>query len=250
MPDQTSERTFQDEIIEHLLANGWLLGTSKNYNRELALYEEDLLGFVQESQPEQWKKFRALYPNNAEAKFVERVAAQLNKADPNAADSAMRTFGTLGVLRHAIKDRGTRFDLCQFKPEHDLNPDTLERYQKNRLRVVPELVYSPWTKEAPPEGENAEEPPKGVLMEMPTKYNAPKGITLVKIESLAHRPRAFCEWAPGGDAGAEVGIQASSAKGDGAVSKGPSPHRSRDQKARAAPDLQARCPRSLCGEPV
>jgi len=56
----------------------------------------------------------------------------------------MRTFGTLGVLRHEIKDRGTRFSLCQFKPEHDLNPDTLARFAKNRCRVVPELVYSPW----------------------------------------------------------------------------------------------------------
>ena len=50
---------------------------------------------------------------------------QLNKADPNAADKEMRSFGTLGVLRHAINDRGTRFKLCQFKPEHDLNEDTL-----------------------------------------------------------------------------------------------------------------------------
>ncbi len=56
----------------------------------------------------------------------------------------MRTFGTLGVLRHELRDRGTRFNLCQFKPEHNLNPDTLARYKKNRLRVVPELVYSPW----------------------------------------------------------------------------------------------------------
>jgi hypothetical protein len=57
--------------------------------------------------------------------LLERVAEQLNKADPNAADQTMRTFGTLGVLRHELRDRGTRFSLCQFKPEHDLNPDTL-----------------------------------------------------------------------------------------------------------------------------
>jgi predicted nuclease of restriction endonuclease-like (RecB) superfamily len=66
------------------------------------------------------------------------------KVEPNAADTEMRTFGTLGVLRHGIRDRGTRFSLCQFKPEHGLNPDTSARYGKNRLRVVPELVYSPW----------------------------------------------------------------------------------------------------------
>jgi len=136
-------------MIKQLVANGWLLGKPENYNRELALYSEDLLGFVKETQDEQWKKFCKLYPNNPEQKFLERVASQLNKADPNAANTELRTFGTLGVLRHELKDRGTRFNLCQFKPEHDLNPDTLARYEKNRLRVVPELVYSPWASPSP-----------------------------------------------------------------------------------------------------
>ena len=142
-----SEFAFQNEMIQQLVANGWLLGNPKGYNRELALYEEDVMGFVKETQDEQWQKFCALYPNDPDTKFLERVASQLNKADPNAANKAMRTFGTLGVLRHELRDRGTRFSLCQFKPEHDLNPDTLTRYKQNRLRVVPELVYSPWATE-------------------------------------------------------------------------------------------------------
>ena len=143
--DKVDEFTFQNDIIKQLVSTGWLLGKPENYNRGLALYPADLLGFVQETQGGQWQKYRKLYPNNPEQKFLERVAAQLNKADPNAANKEMRTFGTLGVLRHDLRERGTRFSLCQFKPEHDLNPDTLARYQKNRLRVVPELVYSPWT---------------------------------------------------------------------------------------------------------
>lgn len=142
--DKANEFTFQNDMINQLVANDWLLGNPEKYNRELALYEEDLLGFVKETQDSQWQKYCKLYPNNPEQKFLERVASQLNKADPNAANKEMRTFGTLGVLRHELRDRGTRFSLCQFKPEHDLNPDTLARYQKNRLRVVPELVYSPW----------------------------------------------------------------------------------------------------------
>jgi len=139
-----SEFAFQNEMIQQLMSNGWLLGKPQGYNRELALYPEDVLGFVQDSQDKEWQKFTALYPNNPEAKFLERVAAQLNKADPNAADKELRTFGTLGVLRHELRDRGTRFKLCQFKPENELNPATLAAYQKNRLRLVPELAYSPW----------------------------------------------------------------------------------------------------------
>lgn len=157
MSNKTQEVVFQHDMIRQLVANGWLLGKPENYNRELALYEEDLLGFVKDTQDAQWQKFCALYPakpdnkSYPEQKFLERVASQLNKADPNASSSfsnkELRTFGTLGVLRHEIRDRGTRFSLCQFKPEHDLNPYTLANYQKNRLRVVPELVYSPWANE-------------------------------------------------------------------------------------------------------
>jgi len=146
--DKANELTFQNDLIQQLLDNGWLLGSPEKYNRELALYPEDLLSFVKETQDSQWQKYCAIYPQNPEEKLLERVATQLDKADPNAADSDLRTFGTLGVLRHELRDRGARFSLCQFKPEHNLNPETLARYGKNRLRVVPELVYSPWATEA------------------------------------------------------------------------------------------------------
>ena len=70
---KANELPFQNDMIAHLLANGWLLGKPENYNRELALYPEDLLGFVQETQDAQWQKFCALYPNNSEEKFLERT---------------------------------------------------------------------------------------------------------------------------------------------------------------------------------
>lgn len=144
MIDQSAERQFQNDIIEQMLANGWQLGRPEHYNRELALYSEDVIGFIKDTQDAQWQKFQTLYPNNAEQKLLELVAAQLNKADPNATHRQARTTGTLGVLRHELRDRNVRFSLCQFKPDHALNPDTLARYQQNRLRLVPELVYSPW----------------------------------------------------------------------------------------------------------
>lgn len=144
MASKSQESTFQTDIINQMVANGWRLGSPAGYNRELALYEEDVLGFVQETQDEQWQKYCKLYPQNPEKHFLDRVATQLSKVDPNGANRELRTFGTLGVLRHELRDRGTRFKLCQFKPEHDLNPDTLNRYRKNRLRIVPELVYSPY----------------------------------------------------------------------------------------------------------
>lgn len=144
MSDPAAERQFQADIIQALINKGWLLGQPTAYNRELALYPDDLIGFVKDTQSTQWQRFSAIHPQHTEQKFLELVAQQLNKIDPNANDQVARTFGTLGVLRHELRDRNARFTLCQFKPDHELNPDTLARYQKNRLRVVPELVYSPW----------------------------------------------------------------------------------------------------------
>ncbi len=46
------------------------------------------------------------------------------------------------MLRHGLKTRNTRFSLCQFKPEHSLNPEVLVRYKSNICRIVPEVVYS------------------------------------------------------------------------------------------------------------
>ena len=111
--DRSREFIFQNEMIKELLAGGWLLGKPEKYNRELALYPEDLLGFVQETQGNQWRKFCKLYPHDAEEKFLERVGRQLGKTDPNAASKEMRTFGTLGLLRHGLRHRSTRFTICQ-----------------------------------------------------------------------------------------------------------------------------------------
>lgn len=148
MKEVTVEQVFQNDMIAQMVAAGWQLGSPAGYDRNLAIYTQDLIGFVKDTQDGEWQKHCKNYPNDPEAKLLARVASQLNKADPNATSKDLRTFGTLGVLRHGIKDRNAKFKLCQFKPEHDLNPDTLTRYKQNRLRIVPELVYSPYASDA------------------------------------------------------------------------------------------------------
>jgi len=58
---KANELTFQNDMIRQLVANGWLLGKPVNYNRELALYEEDLIGFVKETQDES-RRYKTLSP--------------------------------------------------------------------------------------------------------------------------------------------------------------------------------------------
>ena len=142
--DTTKELIFQNEMIAQMVNNGWIVGKGDGYDRERALYTQDALHIVQTTQPQEWEKFAKVYPNDTERHFLDNLVAQLKKADINATDIQSRAYGTLGVLRHGLKIRNARFSLCQFKPEHNLNPETLARYQQNICRIVPELVYSPY----------------------------------------------------------------------------------------------------------
>ncbi|WP_367109575.1 type I restriction endonuclease subunit R [uncultured Psychrobacter sp.] len=143
MPNTTHESTFQTDIIDQMQAQGWQLGKSANYQADTALYEQDVLDFIKTTQPDEWQKFCRIYPSDSERHFITALVKQLNKADEHTTDKASRTYGTLGVLRHGLKIRNARFSLCQFKPEHSLNPETIARYERNICRIVPELVYSP-----------------------------------------------------------------------------------------------------------
>ena len=133
MSSKAQEVVFQNDILDQMQSHGWLLGESKNYDKELALYPEDVISFIKTTQPEQWKKQLGIHPKNPEEALLKTVVRDLSASNK----------GTLWVLRNLIKDRGAKFSLCSFKPDHGLNPEAIQRYNQNILRVVPELVYSP-----------------------------------------------------------------------------------------------------------
>tara|TARA_R110002020_G_C16321351_1_gene774823 strand:- start:19081 stop:22257 length:3177 start_codon:yes stop_codon:yes gene_type:complete len=125
------ERFFQNDIIKALSEQGWLVGSASEYDRAHALYPEDLIGYFKNAWPERWEKFCKSTPQNPEKVFVQKTVRELERK------------GTLDVLRHGFKVPGVKIDLCSFKPDHRMNPDTERRYTANRLRVVEEVSYSP-----------------------------------------------------------------------------------------------------------
>ncbi|RFA25786.1 restriction endonuclease subunit R [Alkalilimnicola ehrlichii] len=125
------EARFQQDIIDALTENGWLVGTAGGYDRASALYTEDVIAYYREAHPQQWERFCKHHGQNPEASLTRHVTRELDKR------------GTLDVLRHGFKVPGARVELCSFKPDHDMNQDSLARYRANRLRVVPEVSYSP-----------------------------------------------------------------------------------------------------------
>lgn len=190
MNADAKESAFQQDIIDPMVAGGWKLGEPAKYDRKLALYTEDCLEYVKTTQPKTWEKYETLYPADPEQAFIDKLASQLSKADPQASDKSLRTSGTLGVLRHELRDKSASFKMCQFKPEHGLNPDTLAMYEGNILRIVPELVYSPWTKVAPtdttlPLGESASEGRRGNTSE-PGRFR--KRDHVWSCQTISNRP--------------------------------------------------------------
>ncbi len=129
------EAQFQQDIITAMVAQGWLTGPASGYDRRTALYTEDLLAYFKEAWPERWSKFSKANPNKPEDLLVQKLVRELEQD------------GTLDVLRHGFKLPGVKVELCSFKPDHGMNPDTLRRYQCNRLRVVQEVSYSPHFRE-------------------------------------------------------------------------------------------------------
>jgi type I restriction enzyme R subunit len=125
------EAQFQQDIVDAMVTGGWLVGSSEGYDRTRALYAADVIGYYREAHPNQWERFCKRNERDPESALLDKVARELDKS------------GTLNVLRHGFKVPGARVSLCTFKPDHGMNADTLARYRANRLRVVPELSYSP-----------------------------------------------------------------------------------------------------------
>ena len=121
----SKEAQFQQDIIDALVAQGWLVGTASGYDQRAALYTEDVLGYFKEAWPERWDKFAKANPNDSNGVLVQKLVRELEQS------------GTLDVLRHGFKLPAVKVELCSFKPDHGMNPDTLKRYHCNRLRVVP-----------------------------------------------------------------------------------------------------------------
>ena len=129
-----NEDKFEDEVCEHLAANGWLYAEkdAAAYDRERALFPADVLAWVQETQPDAWDGLTKNHGEAADQTLLNRLRDSLNQS------------GTLHVLRQGFDVLGvkSKVRMAQFKPALAMNPDIMQRYAANRLRVVRQVRYS------------------------------------------------------------------------------------------------------------
>lgn len=127
----TTENTFESAIVQSLVENGgYNQGNAPDYIPELGLFKYDVLKFLQESQPRKWEKIAIIHG----AEVDNRVIARLVKE--------MELRGSLDVIRKGFTDYGVKFQMAYFKPVSGLNPDALQLYKKNSLKVYRQIFYS------------------------------------------------------------------------------------------------------------
>ncbi|MGY5884932.1 type I restriction endonuclease subunit R [Modestobacter lacusdianchii] len=129
-----NEVVLETEICEHLAAHGWLYATSDaGYDRERALFPEDLFAWLEATQPAAYEK--ALKAAGSPAKFLDVLTAALDLPLEHGG-------GTLNILRNGVHYIGGRLKMAQFRPETTLNETTNAHYSMMRVRVMRQVHFS------------------------------------------------------------------------------------------------------------
>lgn len=127
---ETSEKSFEIVIESHLLENGYRSVPQDGFDREQAIFPQQVLTFIRSTQSEAWEKLEALHGD----KTGERILIDLCKW--------MDTHGSLATLRHGFKCYGRTLRVAFFKAAHGLNPELEVRYAANCIGVTRQLHYS------------------------------------------------------------------------------------------------------------
>lgn len=136
-----NEKPFETEICKHLETTGWLYSeNSTGYDRARALYPDDVLGWLHDTQPDALDK--VIRPGSSTKAQHQAREALLDRLAKTLDAPLTSGGGTLNVLRNGFKHTPAAFKMCQFKPATTKNATTVEAYSKVRVRVMRQVYYS------------------------------------------------------------------------------------------------------------
>jgi type I restriction enzyme R subunit len=133
MPAQHTEQAFEAAIEQGLTASGgYEKGDPAAFDAERCVFPQDVIAFVQATQPKEWGYLVNLQKDKAQETLIDDLCRALNSEHE----------GCLAVLRHGFKCFGKLFRIAYFAPASGLNPDTQRLYEANRLTITRQLPYS------------------------------------------------------------------------------------------------------------
>jgi len=125
------EEAFEIAITDHLVDHGYLRGDPALFDRERALFPDDLFTFIEATQGKLWESLSKQHGGGLKAGILDALTKNL------------ASQGTLDVMRHGFKYYGKQIKLAFFRPAFGLNPEAVEKYKQNRLSVTRQVKYSP-----------------------------------------------------------------------------------------------------------
>lgn len=119
------EIDFENDIEHSLLEQGgYQKGDAAAFDKDTALFSQEVVSFVRNTQPKVWERLIKLDANKAETVLLDSLNREL------------AAKGALTVLREGFKCVGKAVRLAYFAPNTSIDTGSAERYAANRLTIV------------------------------------------------------------------------------------------------------------------
>lgn len=130
MMPKHNEQAFE-AYIESALQSGWTTVANTAFDAANALFPEELIAFLRNSQPALWTELDKINGNLLPGQLIQAlVKERLSK-------------GTLHILRHGFKFQGKTLRLAYYRPAHALSKEAEALYHCNTFQVCRQVFYHP-----------------------------------------------------------------------------------------------------------
>ncbi len=124
------EKDMEAIIESDLVAGGYFIRNTSDYNKSLCLDQEMLMNFIIATQPDKWEAYQKQLGDRSQDAFFSKVKSEIENR------------GTLELMRKPFASYGVYFDFAYFKPSSGLNVSYQKKYEGNILSITRQVKYS------------------------------------------------------------------------------------------------------------